>query len=754
MRVRLIVVSFLLAATPLAAQAPLDSVEAALRAGDAWRATRLLTPALQSEAGRTPAVRIAAARAAAGWEGWSTVERLLAGQDWLDTRFDRLGRRLLAEAALAGGKPGEAIGQIRPALERTVYPRTDEEQARRWIILARAYERLSAWDSAGSAYTRAAPLFPELSDWLALRAAGVSADPARRARLYSAITNPAARTRIEWTEALALARMEQKEAAAKVYASIGATADALRLRWEANTDAPSRGRIADQLFALVRDGHANGEVRQALEIIEGYSVPMARSESLLVATRAEALGRPQQAVRLLTGLDRGGSLTAVQLMALGDALGDLGRWSEAARSYRRISTGSLAGRAAYYEARALLRGGSGSAAITRLQRIPSRFPGDTVAAGTALYLLGDLALDANQPDSTRRILNRLATRYPSSEFAQRAALIAPLVALAGGDAAAAQRELEAALRTRRLTGFDADAGRYWLGRSYLELDQPAMAADNFRQLLARGAENYYAILAAARLDTMPWRLPAGAVPVPDALPAPLQRAALLDAIGLDFEAGLERSSYSASATTADAMVAAGEAFLAAGFPNLATRLGYRALSAGAPRSAALWRLLYPLPYAASLRTAAEAASLDPWLAAAVIRQESAFDPRATSAAGARGLMQVMPAVGPALARSVGIPDFDPALLWQPEVNLAMGARHLAEALGRYDDLELALAAYNAGGTRVERWRRTPLTGASDGVIRDPELFVERMPYLETRVYVRNITVNRAVYRMLYEDDKR
>lgn len=750
MRTRFLLVAVLLLTPALEAQVPFDSVEAALQSGDSWRATRLLTPALQRPDGRTPEVVMAAARAAAGWEGWSTVERLLSDRDWLDTRFDMLGRRLLAEAALADGRPGDAIALIRPALARGLYPRTDEEQARRWIILARAHERMSAWDSAGAAYVRAAPLFPGLSDWLALRAAGVTADSARRQRLYSAITNPIARTRIAWTEALALSRMEQKEAAARVYASLGQTADALRLRWEANPDPATRGRIADELFRFVREGRNSAEVRQALEVIEGYSVPMARSESLQVAVRAEALGRSSQAVKLLTTLDRGGTLTNPQLLALGDAQGDLGQWSSAARTYRRIRTGPLAGQAAYYEARALLRGGSGSAAISRLQQIPSRFPHDTFAAGTALYLLGDLALDANDPDSTRALFNRLASRYPSSEFAQRAALIAPLVALARGDAPAAQRELEASLRTGRLTGFDADAGRYWLGRTYLTLEQPAMAASQFRTLLARGPENYYALLAAARLDTLPWRMPTGEVPLPDTLPTPLHRAALLDAIGLDFEAGLERDAFAAGADTPDAMLAAGEAFLAAGLPNRATRLGYRALAAGATRSAVVWRLLYPLPYAASLRTAAREASLDPWLAAAVIRQESAFDPRATSGAGARGLMQVMPAIGPKLAQAVGIPDFDAALLWQPEVNLAMGARHLAEALDRYDDLELALAAYNAGGSRVERWRRTPLTGASDGVIRDPELFVERIPYLETRVYIRNITVNRAVYRMLYE----
>ncbi len=752
MRRRLALTFLLCWSAPLGAQAPLDSVEAALRAGDPWRATRLLTPALQDPQTRTPEVLIAAARAAAGWEGWPTVERLLKDQDWLDGRFDRLGRRLLAEAALADGRTADAMTQVRLALVPTLLPRTDEEMARRWIVLARGHERLSAWDSAGAAYVRAAALFPELSDWLALRAAGVTPDSAARARLYATVTAPVARARIPWTEALALSRQDRKLAAAAVYATLGESADALRLRWEATPDAAGRARIADQLVALVRGGRATAEVRQALDVIDGYSVPMARSESLMVATRAEALGRPALAVKLFGALDRGGRLGAEPILALGDAQGDLGRWSDATRSYDRITTGALAGRAAYQAARAQLRGGSTANAIVRLQRIVARFPADTFAAGTALYLLGDLALDNGRPDSARRLLNRLYTKYPSADFAQRAALIGPLIALAGGDAAGAQRELEANLRERRLAGFDADAGRYWLGRTYLALDQREMATDNFRQLLARGPENYYAVLAAARLDTMPWTLPSGDLPRPDPLPPALARAAVLDAIGLDAEAEFERDGLAASARTADEMLAAGEAFLFAGFPSRARSMATRALGAGAPRSAVTWRLLYPLPYEAPLKSAAGAVSLDPWLAAAVIRQESAFNPRARSGAGARGLMQVMPANGPALARSAGIPDFDPALLYQPEVNLALGSRHLAASLAQYPDLELALAAYNAGGSRVERWRRTPLSGASDGTVRDAELLVERIPYLETRGYVRNITVNRNVYRLLYEGD--
>jgi soluble lytic murein transglycosylase len=152
---------------------------------------------------------------------------------------------------------------------------------------------------------------------------------------------------------------------------------------------------------------------------------------------------------------------------------------------------------------------------------------------------------------------------------------------------------------------------------------------------------------------------------------------------------------------------------------------------------------------------ATAARLDPALVAALIRQESRWNPRATSAAGARGLMQVMPAVGSAVARSLGIVAWDPVLLYQPEVNLAIGTRHLRAFLSEYgvgpsgaaaapgwSGLARALAAYNAGQSRVARW------SVRLGV-EDPELFIERIPFPETRDYVRVVLRDVDLYRALY-----
>lgn len=738
--------------TPLAAQGPrLDDVETALRDGHFWRATELLQPLLQGGS-PTPEVTIAAARAAAGWEGWPTVRRLLERQPWLDSRFDRLGRRLLADAALAEDRPSEALTLARQALPATVYPRTDDEAARRWLALARAHERLGTWDSAAVAYTRAAGLFPELSDWLALRAAGVTADSAARARLYSTVTLPAARARIGWTEALAWTRLGEKQRAARSYAALGSTATALRLRWEADSDPDARRQVATALLAVARDGADRSEARQAIAILDDYRVPMRRTDSLAIAHRAADLGRPQYAVAFFAALARGNALAAEDRLAWGDAEAARGNWNGAAARYRSITTGPLAGQAAYQAARADLRQGQVRAATTALARIPARFPDDTFAAGTALYLLADLALDAGQPDSARGLLTRLARRYPGNAFAPRAALLGPLIAFAQGKASIAAEELDTAIAERRLTGFDADAARYWIGRAELARNRAFEARAIFTALLERGPENYYALRSAARLDTLPWKLPAaGSIPEDGQVPG-LRRADLLAQLGLEFEAGLELDAVAAAATSRAEIIAAGHGFLAHDHPSRARAMGQRLAAMSGPRDGDTWRLLYVLPYERELRGSAAAAGLDPWLVAAVIRQESAFEPRARSAADARGLMQLLPGSGRDLARTLGIRDFDPALLWQPGLNLAMGTRHFARELGRYPERERSLAAYNAGPGRVAQWSRTLLDGTAigDTGLDDPELFVERIPYLETRNYIRRITVNEAIYRMLYE----
>src|ERR1019366_10516800 len=214
----------------LSAQSALPSADSALAAGQPWRATQVLAPLLGDPRTRTPEVVLLAARAAAAWEGWPTVRRLLEHETWLDTKFDRLGRRLLAEADLAEFRNPEAVVDALAAVG-SGSARDDDEQAKRLLLLARAYDRLDQLDSAAITYRRASALLPELADWLALRAAGVTKDSVARAALYGMVALPAAVPRIPWTEALARDRGDDIDGAASRYERLGAHVAAMRVRW-------------------------------------------------------------------------------------------------------------------------------------------------------------------------------------------------------------------------------------------------------------------------------------------------------------------------------------------------------------------------------------------------------------------------------------------------------------------------------------------------------------------------------------------
>lgn len=161
-------------------------------------------------------------------------------------------------------------------------------------------------------------------------------------------------------------------------------------------------------------------------------------------------------------------------------------------------------------------------------------------------------------------------------------------------------------------------------------------------------------------------------------------------------------------------------------------------------SSRFWRVLFPLNYFDTIRKEAERRQLDAYLIASIIRQESGFEPTVVSSAGAVGLMQIMPGEAPKIASAAGIDGMTRERLFDPEANIAMGAAEYAAKLQRMrGDHILAIAAYNAGEEAVGRWlAQTPRE--------DVDLFVESIPYAETRLYVKSVNRNRYEYRRIYE----
>jgi len=222
----------------------------------------------------------------------------------------------------------------------------------------------------------------------------------------------------------------------------------------------------------------------------------------------------------------------------------------------------------------------------------------------------------------------------------------------------------------------------------------------------------------------------------------MSRVVALKDVGMDVEAGFENDRLFRDANAKPArMVATAHALAGSDQASRSIALGRRAIDE-IGHSPENFRLYFPVLERETLISSSKENGLDPVLVAALIRQESNFNPLATSPVGARGLMQLMPDVGKAVAASKGIGPWDPDLLYQPAVNIKLGTAHLSGLAHRYPEVVKVLAAYNAGESRVEKW--SSKTGAAD-----PEVFTERIPFVETRDYVRTIVRNRAYYQALY-----
>jgi soluble lytic murein transglycosylase len=269
--------------------------------------------------------------------------------------------------------------------------------------------------------------------------------------------------------------------------------------------------------------------------------------------------------------------------------------------------------------------------------------------------------------------------------------------------------------------------RYWRARATAAVKGADSAAPLFAAIA--GMRDYYGYLAADRLH-QPYNL--NMHPTPDDLevqaalasqPALIRAHALIDC-DLTDDANAEWGSVLAGAPKAVKVQAA----------HLASRWGWYAQTISMLAQADDWddvSLRYPRPYASVVADASKLTQLPPDWILAIIRQESLFRKDAVSRADARGLMQMQPATADAVARRwhFAMPSRD--ALFDPLVAVPLGAAYVRELLDRYgNQLDLSLAAYNAGPVSVARW----LPGRPV----EADIWIENIPYTETRGYVQHI----------------
>jgi soluble lytic murein transglycosylase len=573
---------------------------------------------------------------------------------------------------------------------------------------------------------------------------------------------------------------EVPELEANVLLDMHDAAGAKRVLDAAASD-PAAGRAGYQLAAgLV--AQAQNENTEAIRIYKGLLLAYPVSTDASIA-RAK-----------LTNLGAGESLTSDELRTLGDAYYRAGHYEDAGDEYR-----ALAQKANLDQQ---TRNGFAVAAATcdlklkRLTESQAQALPDTPDENGArrAYLLMELARNRNDLDAQTQIVARMETDFPQSQWLAEALFSSGNMYLLKKDYARAAEyysylgdhfpsnkngsaaHWRAGWLNYRLGNYkeaarifeeqihkfpgtpETASALYWRGRLYETQDHDTgKAAANYRTIVRVYQHFFYAQMARQRLAAL-GSTEAAPAPELDEIKTPelpmlsesfpedsphlakaklLANAGLNDYIAREIAADPDSSSWSALAE-AQIYASYGEAYRA-----------LRALKRALPGAASAsmesiplpyWRILFPEPYWSIIKAEAAKNNLDPYLVASLIRQESEFNPSVISYANAWGLMQLLPSTGKTLARQEGMTHFQTFQLLDPETNIRLGTRYLKQTLDKFGGVpEYALAAYNAGDSRVLDWQTAGPYGGMDE-------FVESIPFTQTREYVQAILRNIEIYR--------
>ena len=398
-------------------------------------------------------------------------------------------------------------------------------------------------------------------------------------------------------------------------------------------------------------------------------------------------------------------------------------------------------------------------ALAALDRLVADYP-KAAEADDALLLKARMLEAGPDSKSAEAVYLKLAQGYPESEEGIAAQWRLGWLSWLRSD------YTEAAERWARITTIRVasqnyrDAALYWTARAHTAAGQAESASKYFAQLISESPRSYYGVLALRRVPRLPphpGRNPA-AVQLAASLPAdpreflqadaPYARIEALHAVGLDDFAEEEMDELvRRSLADTRRLYALATVYAQDSRHYLSLRIMRRhflGLARSAPPAVprTFWEAFYPIGWRSEVNEAAARAAVDPYLVAAVVREESSYNAQARSRVGARGLMQLMPDTAKPMARQRGLPFNDGAILDEPFANLTLGSAHLAGLLKEFGDPRLAVAAYNAGATPVRQWWKARTTD-------DLEVFVELIPFTETRGFVRRVMLAWEEYRRLY-----
>lgn len=478
------------------------------------------------------------------------------------------------------------------------------------------------------------------------------------------------------------------------------------------------------------------------------------------------------------------------LLKSGIAMFNAGKRSDAAAVLERLLKAKLpdcrCAEALHWLGKSYSRLGMREDAVRTFLRLVRDHP-DSDWADDALYLAGNVYRDAGEMKKALVHYRRLTAEYPESSFADSALWWEGWSAYSAGEYGRAIKVFSEIVR-RYPRSFLVNQALYWQGRTAEASGDSAAAVAYYRRLLNHGPFTYYGSLAAQRFDRFMPAISASFF-FSDEQDDQIREAEEDEDVVAGNEAAFDGDAPTAWTDETIAVLSANPSYrktlelMFLGMKKEAAAELWSLLELMPGRSGAvlglskaffeledyhssiivvlrnferllerpsermpddLWLLAYPQGFWPSITASAKKYGMDPYFVAAIIREESQFRPEALSPAGARGVMQVMPSTGEWIARNAGMAAFERAKLFEADTNIAIGTWYLSHLMKKFNgNLTLVSAAYNAGPEPVLAW------AAKTDVKADPAVFVESIPFAETRGYVKKVMRNYAEYRRIY-----
>ena len=502
------------------------------------------------------------------------------------------------------------------------------------------------------------------------------------------------------------------------------------------------------------------EAEQLLDRLDGFALdtPAAVSEEL---GRGEALFKARRWDQAKSTFERvrdalqGGDRDRVTLR-LAQILAAKGQHRPAREVFRRFVGHETLAREAHFglvvAARAL---GDKNEYRQLTADFIARYPNDPLAEEALNDLAREYILD-DEDEKAAEAYAQMVERFPAGAFAERATWKAGWWAFRAKNFAETVRLYEQGAATFPRSDY-RPSWLYWTARAYDQLGHRAAATDRYRLTATDYLNSYYGRLAWRQLEqrseaTVTPGVRRNVVAASDP-PPNVKRISRLIELGL-YRPALNEVQYAQKMWGDSPALQATLAFVQNKLGNL--RQGINAMKRAYPQYLAaggeelpveILQIIYPVDYFPLLKGHAQARGVDPYLVTALVLQESNFDAGIRSSAKAVGLMQVLPSTGKRYARKIGIKSFSERSLTNPEINVLIGTQYFTELINRFGAPYFALASYNAGESRVQRWlNETP------GLAEDE--FIDNIPFPETQNYVKRILGTAEDYRRLYGEGAR